>query len=350
MMAYDYMNARVRAKKTELLSTDFFEQLLGQRDETLVVDALLNSPYGEALRMALSVATGFAALRSAVSRHVHGIFRLVLDLAEGDARRLVALQLGLWELHNVLTIVRGKVLGVGHGEIAAAVVPIGELGEVSLTALVEEPDLRAVLNSLSSWSYGYSVELRESFAGVTTSDALRDAELLLYETAFRSALHALASSDIHALFFREQVARQIDLLNVKRALCHARVHGGDFGQQPFEPIAGGNLSYGALLSISEAPELESAFELLDGTYFRDAVERGILAFGERGHLSAMERFLEEVVITEGCRYFRKDPLSAAVPLGYLWQQYNELLNLRILLRGMEHQVPPAAIREELLFV
>jgi vacuolar-type H+-ATPase subunit C/Vma6 len=89
---------------------------------------------------------------------------------------------------------------------------------------------------------------------------------------------------------------------------------------------------------------------LEGTYFLEAVERGILAFGETRNLAVMERFLENVVIKAGAKLFRRDPLSIAVPLGFIWRQYNEFLNLRILVRGKHYQMPANAIREELLFV
>jgi vacuolar-type H+-ATPase subunit C/Vma6 len=96
--------------------------------------------------------------------------------------------------------------------------------------------------------------------------------------------------------------------------------------------------------------MESAFETLENTYFAPAIERGILAFGRARSLGVMERFLEAVVIDQGCRMFRRDVLSAGVPLGFIWRKYRELVNLRILLRSKAYRVPPDAVREELILV
>ena len=64
----------------------------------------------------------------------------------------------------------------------------------------------------------------------------------------------------------------------------------------------------------------------------------------------MERFLEAVLVQHGCRLFRTDMLSVAVPLGFLWRKHSEVVNLRILNRGRAYGIPVNAIREELVLV
>lgn len=347
MSDYDYLNARVRSKHTELLSREFYEQLLGGEDHSLVIDALLNSSYANELRSALTVGQGFGALHSAIGRHVHSVFVFLLETAPDAVARLLALQLAAWELQNVLTIVRGMARGLPRKEIARAVTPIAELSEPALETLAEEPDIATLLNTLATWGYDYSRELRLALRDNEVD--LRQAEHQLHRAYFARAL-AEFPEDQNGRMFQEQLARQIDLYNVKRALDSVRRRVRNEEPALDRPLPGGHLPEQVTVSVSLSDDLESAFETLGNTYFVDAVEKGILAFGERGTLSAMERFLEEVIIAAGCSYFRRDPLSAAVPLGFLWRQYNELLNLRILLHGREYRVPGAAIREELLFV
>jgi vacuolar-type H+-ATPase subunit C/Vma6 len=56
------------------------------------------------------------------------------------------------------------------------------------------------------------------------------------------------------------------------------------------------------------------------------------------------------VIEHGCRLFRQDVLSAAVPLGFIWRKYSELVNLRLLVRGIRYGMPANAIREGMILV
>ena len=64
----------------------------------------------------------------------------------------------------------------------------------------------------------------------------------------------------------------------------------------------------------------------------------------------MERFLEATIVEYGCRLFRLDMLSLAVPLGFVWRKYSELVNLRMLARGAAYHMPANAIREGMVIV
>ena len=64
----------------------------------------------------------------------------------------------------------------------------------------------------------------------------------------------------------------------------------------------------------------------------------------------MERFLESVWIERACRLFRQDLLGMAVPLGFVWRKYSELVNLRLLARGALFRMPASAVRLELVGV
>ena len=53
---------------------------------------------------------------------------------------------------------------------------------------------------------------------------------------------------------------------------------------------------------------------------------------------------------QGCRLFRRDMLSIAVPLGFIWRKYSELVNLRLLARGAVYRMPANAMREGMVIV
>lgn len=105
-----------------------------------------------------------------------------------------------------------------------------------------------------------------------------------------------------------------------------------------------------LSKIEQSSSLEMSFEILAESYFRRAIDKGILAFGESRRLSVMERFLEIEIVEAGCKMFRADPLGIGVPIGYIWRKYNEFMNLRILLRNNSFGKPAPATREEIFFV
>lgn len=354
MSDYDYMNARVRGMSSYLLTAQFYEQVLAVPGQNVVVDSLLNSPYGPALREALAVGQGLGAVEDGLRRDLFATFAVLRRLAPDEPRKLLEIQLRRWDIANIVTILRGKATGTPPEEILAMLFPAGDLDDARLTELAGEPDVAAVADALTAWGVALAFQLRRIIRDHT--DPL---DLVAIETAFARAYFAWALAQVgdgdenHELI-RAQLQWQIDLMNVMAALRAVQQRLAN-RQESVEgnlpaPIPWGRISRSVLAKLQSSADLDEAMEILASTPFAPGVERGILAFGEHGRLSVMERFLECVVIERGCRMFRTDPLGIGVAAGYLWRKFNEFVNLRILLRGKTYSRPAAAIREELLVV
>jgi V/A-type H+-transporting ATPase subunit C len=354
MAELDYLNARVRGMSTALLSSGFFDQLLNSEGENILIDSFLNSTYEEELRSALTDKSGVDAISSAIRRQIANTFNRIRRIAPDEPRQLLNVQLSRWDMANVLAVIRGKINGATADEILEATLPVGELTDAQLAELAAETDLDAVANALLTWNFTFAFTVRNAIAesvGETEEESdLKALSLTLNRGYFEWALDQLRGRDEDTRTVRRQIQHQIDLFNIKSALDVVRQREKGYELADPELISGGTMRRRALTELTGVDNMESAFELLGKTPFQVAVERGILAYGETRNLAVMERFLEDVVIEKGCRLFRTDPLSIAVPLGYIWRQYNEFVNLRILVRGKRYQMPANAIREELLLV
>ena len=345
---YDYLNARVRGMASELLPAETYDQILAAEGETLLVDALLGSPYAPQLREALTVRKGLAAMESALRRNLYDTFAKVLAMAPPRPRGLLAVQMNLWDAANVITLIRGKVKAVPPEEIVAGLMPVGEFSEPQLTELAAAPDLISLADALTTWGYRFAFEVRRAVLDSGAGADLVGLESAVGRLYFAWAQYELARGDSNAATVKKLLDMQIDLANIGSALdcVRHRMRGEEIDS--YAPVPGGLLSLRLLNEIAECAALVDAFEVLDDTYFAPGIENGILAFGRAQSLGVMERFLEVVVIDKGCHLFRQDPLGIAVPLGFLWRKYSEFVNLRILLRGKSYRMPPNAIRKEML--
>ncbi|MGA2765573.1 MAG: V-type ATPase subunit [Spirochaetia bacterium] len=348
----DYLNARVRAMGAELFSRELFEQMLGTDSGTLPMDALLASPYGGVLRESLAEHAGIAAIERALRRDLVRCFSRVRSMAPPGARALLDTQLARWDLQNVLAVLRGVSARAAAREITAALLPAGAFPEAQLADLAASPDPVSLARKLATWNYPFAFELHDALLARRGPPEKR-----MFAAYFRWALSVEASSAEDRRIVRSLVTRQIDLANIKSALQVVHSRGSKDAparaaaqSQPVEWIPGGLLKKRFLERLAGSPNLEAAFGALDETYFAPAIEKGILAYGESRSLGVMERFLEELVIQAGCRLYRGDLLSIAVPVGYLWKKYNETVNLRALCRGIAAHVPANTIRKELLLV
>ena len=349
MSDYDYLNARVKAMSTELLPPPFFERLLAAEGEEAVLDLLHGTAYGPQIVEAMTVGHGLGALESALGRHLFASFARLRAMAPETPRRLLAVQFSQWDAANVLAVLRGKLTAAEPHEILEALLPFGEASEPQLEELAAQPGLEAVSDTLATWGYPFAPPLRQLIRGQSRKPDLLALESALNNAYFSWAMDQVGSEDPQEALVRRMVRLQIDLANVKAGLDYVRHKARGETLEVPEPLGGGLLPSALLRNLRQAAGMVDAFEALGASYFAPGIERGILAFGASGSLGVMERFLEAVVIQQGCRLFRGDPLGIGVPLGLLWRKYSEYLNLRLLLRGKQFGMPAAAIREELLY-
>ena len=69
---------------------------------------------------------------------------------------------------------------------------------------------------------------------------------------------------------------------------------------------------------------------------------------ETGQASLVERAMEEMLIRKAISSLKQGPLTFGVILNYIWAKYNEVVNLRIIVRGKSVGMPERNIRDELV--
>lgn len=350
MSDYDQLNARIKGMSSHLLTEGFYDQILAVPGQDGLVDALLSSPYGPALRESLNVGLNLTAVERGLRANLSDTATRIYKLAPEQPRRLLAIQMRWFDMKNVLTLLRGKVTGAASEDIMAGMLSGGALDEPRLVELAAEPDSLALVNTLSIWGFPLAVPLKQLGGRIRERHSLVAVENCLVQTHFDWAWETASGKDENSTLIRNFVRQQIDLVNVLMSLRVVRQQAQGAEVSPVALLRHGRLDRRVLDQIRRCRNLDDALEILAGTYFAPGVERGILAFGAHRQLRMMERFLEHVVLATGCRMFRLDPLGIGVASGFLWRKFNEFVNLRILLRSKTYQRPSAAIREELLIV
>ena len=351
MSDYDYLNARIKGISSHLFTEEFYSQVLAVEGADAVIDSLLSSPYGPAMRESLAVKHGLPGTELALRRDLFETLDRIRAWAPEEPLRLLSIQFCYWDIENIITIMRGKTTAVPDNDILAALFPAGTLDDVKLTELVREPDITAVADTLVAWSFPFAFELRKILRDHDASSELEAVESTFVDGFFCWATGQLSTRDENEAMILSQLQRQIDIKNVMVTLMDVqRKQTGRDDMAPLEWIGHGKLRPDILASMQACRDIYMALEVLASTYFAPGMAKGILAFGGHHRLGEMERFLEMVVIEMGCRMFRADPLGIGVLIGYVWRKLNEFLNLRILLRGKAYARSPVAIREELLIV
>ena len=395
MADYGYVNARIRGMRSHLLGPGFYEQLIALEDLPSMIDNLEQTPYKNELEECVARdQVGAASVDEALKRNLARTFRKILSFMAGEPRMLTGILLARWDLHNLKSVLRGKHIAATEDEILKSLIPAGEIDIPLLGELAKQPDVKSVADLIITWNLPCAKPLKINLPKYLRS--MKEKRMILAETAEESpadetagelgesekdlaaleaaldkfyysfALKKTRGRSLNSRIVQELVVSQIDITNILSLL---RIQSVDFDreyllikddekrakriQDKKEEIfipKGKELSHDLFLGLSEVGEIEEVVAKLGHTSYGKALSQVMPRFFDSGSLAILQRKMEEIAVAKGVQMYSKGPLSMGVIASYIWAKYNEVVNLRIIVRGKAIGMLERRIREELIFV
>ena len=115
-------------------------------------------------------------------------------------------------------------------------------------------------------------------------------------------------------------------------------------------VGPGHIPFDKFLRAGSEDSVDAAVDQFTGTLYQPALQAGMKAYAQSGHLSDLERQLQSFHKGWLASQIAKDPLGIGVLLGYLALKDNEVSNIRWIAHGISMEMSPAAIRAELEFI
>lgn len=354
---FAYGNARLRARKSRLLSRADYEELLG-KDVDGLLGVLASTGYAPEVEAALARFRGIRRIHEAVRLHLARSLEEMRSFYEGYARELVDLMLSRWDLHNVIALLRGGAAGQPSEEVLANVIPLGALSEALAHEIARQTEFAGAAELLVRWRLPEpetARSLREAWPEYERTENLAALEhAVMAGWALRTAA-ALARAGPDGGGLRRVFEREIDRRNVFGALRLREALGrgeiqelpGLSDRGPYLP--GGSIRPGFLDAAVRFPDPEIAAAAFAGTApenWRAPLER----WTRSGDLVVLQGELESLWITEAVAlFYRGDPLGVDVPVAYAIAKENEARNLRVVAEGAAHGLEPHIVRAQLVF-
>jgi len=367
---YGYLNARVRAMKSRLLSRRTYGELLSRTSVDELLATLAQTTYRTGVEAALSRDTGWAALRDALRRdlteHLGRLRAMVMDQPASEPAQLVRILLARWDRTNLLTVLRQQIQGPAgvsgpDGPEMGTPAPVGELDEAALTGLLHQPDLRAMIDLATQWRLPYAGALRGALPEMTArgDPAILEAALDRQHAAHIEAWLAGLRPSENVSLVRQVVAWERDLANLLTALRlrQARLHeypGGRNVHLPAEGVdagawylPGGLLAQEPLAALLDEPDAHRVYDILARLQPGGPWRPALAAWVEHGSLTEMQRALERELTARLVALFHHDPLTIAPVIAYIAAKENEARNVRLIAAGLVHGLPREQVAEEL---
>ncbi len=341
---YGYMNARIRAMKAQLLQPSDYDRLLAERDVDTLKIRLKETPYAPDIQKAeTQYPDPSQVINHALLENLARTTRKLQKIAGGDAARYLSILLARWDIHNIKTLLRGRIRGASDTEIEASFMPAGALDPVRLKSLMVDKDPLKILDRLATWGISLPFVVGRDLNRMVREGKVEEMETYIDRSYFQWSLAQLNEQNPNEALLIHLLRRMIDIRNILASLVLIKVGTKPLGRIQY--LEGGTLKRSVLRELENAETLEAAYEALQNTRYRKILEeKGIRSLG------LVERALEWSILQEAYQMRFSDPLGIGIAIAYLFAKETEIMNIRTITYGLVFGLSKAEIREDLVFL
>jgi len=329
---YAYACARVRAKKSLLLTKDNYPKLL-MMDLNEIGRFLGETQYHVEMAELASRYSGVNLIEIGTNRNLARIYRQVLNFCSGELKNMISSYLARWDEWNVKTILRGKYYGATVEEIVEDLVPAGRFDEKYLRSLIGLESVSDVLDAIGKkGGSAIPIEIRASFEDTGALELLEEYFDKVY---FSRLLESIRGKNRPERLFLAFIQKEIDINNLRTLLKLKRE------RIPFERVriyfidGGKELRVNELVRLAGIESFEQMLDELSRFSFYEHIKDALEDAKETGSLTKVMLALQRYLAKEAEKFSHQFPLSILPILDYMLRKKVEVDNIRIIARGKE---------------
>jgi len=277
------------------------------------------------------------------------------DSTGGEPRKLVSLLYSRYDVDNVKAVLRGKIGGATPGEILNSMIPVGSIKLDELEELARQRELTDVVKEMAAMRIKYARPL----AGAMENYHKHEKDLAILELAldkfhFSDSMESLYGKkslygkDDNAKMVRQIFTAEIDMRNIS-TLVRTRGLRLDDEDVLRLRIPGGSLAPDQFLAIHDLGDIARMVSEYPDPRVRKVLERALAEYQDLDAV-AFDRELERELTQEAVGMSNLDVLGIGVIIGFMAAKQNEVINLRIVVKGKRMDQTQAKIRDNLFFV
>ncbi|MBI5287291.1 MAG: V-type ATPase subunit [Deltaproteobacteria bacterium] len=340
----DYLNARIRAWRSQLLKKEVYDGLIAEDTLEGLIERLRVTSYArdiEVTRSRLGDKDESEILEGGLKGNLERVFGGLWKDAPPMARELLRVILSSWEVYNIKTVLRGGDKGPPPEEVFSLLLPCGSLDVQALKELNQARDVKSVASLLDTWGSPYTRPIKDNLSRYVKDKELMPIELALDRFLYSNALEMLDGDDLDIRMVRNLIRDRIDLAN---SLTPLKLAGekGVVAESYF--IQGGKrLTEDGFLLLSREEKVEGLLEGL-ASMLKDGAWSGVVKSIEPEDAFLLEERLGDLIQKEFCRMAIVEPLTIALSICFIYKKVREVKNLRLIAKGKAHRIPTFEIR------
>jgi len=342
---YPYVCARVKAKKSFLLSKDAYHRMLGM-DLSEIGRYLGETQYRDEIASLSGKYSGATLIEIGISQNLAKTYSDVISYAGGHLKEVIAEYLHRWDIYNIKTIIRGKVTKAPIEEIREILIQAGSLKPELINQLIQASSNEEIMETLRKQSVVYVDE--ELFRTALTTGKLAALEDALDKEYYLSLLKSIKETTVAEKRLSDFIRREIDIVNLK-VLFKLKLEGAA-GESMGQYFVMGGMEFKSdrLAKLAAAPSMKEIIDDIRQSSYSEYILPELEEFEDKKDVSSLLRAMDKALIEIAGKFSHLYPLSVLPVLDYVLRKKTEVDNIRIIARGKESGLDPELIKRLLV--
>ncbi|MDD1771941.1 MAG: ATP synthase A1 subunit C [Methanomassiliicoccales archaeon] len=342
---YSYVSARVKAKKSLLISKDNYPKLL-LMDLNEIGRFLGETQYKVEMTELATKYDGVNLIELGTSKNLARVFTDILDYSKGDLREMLERYLMRWDVSNIKTVLRGKYYGASAEEIKEDIVAAGKFSDEYFNTLISLEGVDEILKELKN-KEGLVIP-EEIIAEYNESKTLAPIEDYLDKKYYEDVLECVKCRSKAEGLFKQFLRKEVDVTNLMTLMKLKKE-----GLSPAKPekyfIEGGEeLDVKTLVGLSKVESMDHLASELSKYSFYAEVKDALEEMKQTGSLSSVSLAMQRHLLKRSEKFSHIYPLSVLPIMDFMLRKKQEVDNIRIIARCKESDLGPDQIKKLLV--
>lgn len=328
---YSYLNTRVRAMESKLFKSDEYIKLLNM-EVSQIARFLGEGNYKDEIDSLSRTYRGVELIEHSLNKNLGNSYQKLIKMSGKKASAYAFAILTRWDIHNIISVLRGKYSKATDYEIEKTLIPIGEIPFSFIQSLVKNYSYEDVIKRLKKL---------EQFNFIDETKEIADIESELFKMYFKKTLD-IFKKEKKSLFI-EFIRTEIDITNIKN-IMRMRRYGFALEEEQKNMIEGGLFfgidDLGYLLRSSENDFLKKVKKTPYGIIIEKHWQEKTLFY--------LEESLEKYLMKCAKEQFIGDPFTIMPVLHYIISKKIEVENIRKISRGKASNLEKKIIEDSLV--
>jgi V/A-type H+/Na+-transporting ATPase subunit C len=321
----------LKVESLNFLTKDQLSQLAKAEDVKHIAELLESTWYRPYIEEAASEYKMPEAIEVAVNRHLIDVNKTAVRVCSMFHKNALLAYLSKWDIENIELVIAAKSLGRTLEQAAPFLVstrnvPVSlsssQISFSELNALLQQPDVEAVLNSLVKYGYG-SVLLAQ------LGNFRKSGDLGVFSSALHNLYYSRLLWELRFLqgdegVIREFVRAQIAERNILTLLKSREVK---LDKEIFSQhlVSNGLIPLDSLLEAYSSPSMGDIVKRMEPWFdLSSALEK----YGRNGDLTEFEVSMDKLIVSKYIAKFRSFSISLATIFAFVLQAEVERQNIR----------------------